>query len=526
MSSANSFDTRTAVQAGAQSYQIFSLKALQAAGFPGVARLPVLAQDPAREPPAPRGPELGPEDRHRGAGALGREGGRPEGNRVRARPGAPAGLHGRPGGRRSRRDARRYRAARRRSESREPAAAGRARHRSLGAGRLLRSGQRVRAQRGAGVLAQQGKIRVPQVGTERVSELSRRPARHRHRPPGEPRVSRARRGVRPARGRGGRVSRHARRHRLAHDDGERARGGGMGRRRDRSRGRHAGPADLDAHSAGPRGSSHRRPPRGGDRHRSGADDHRASAQARRRRQVRRVLRPGPRAPDDCRPRDARQHEPGVRRDDRHLPDRRDDAGLPAADRPRGIARRARRGLRAGTGTLPRRGGARSRLHGDDRAGSRPDRAVPGGSAPSAGSRVVEAREIELQHGAERIDGLGQEGGAGLRHGPCGRIDRRRGGRGAARRGARSRIGGDCRDHQLHQHLEPERDDRRRAAGQEGGGTRALAASLGQDEPGAGIEGRHRIPAGRRADAVSRTTRVQPGGLRLYHVHRQQRSAAR
>ena len=46
-----------------------------------------------------------------------------------------------PGGRRSRGDARRHRAARRRSEPREPAAAGRARHRSLGAGRLLRPGR-------------------------------------------------------------------------------------------------------------------------------------------------------------------------------------------------------------------------------------------------------------------------------------------------------------------------------------------------------------------------------------------------
>ena len=49
---------------------------------------------------------------------------------------------------------------------------------------------------------------------------------------------------------------------------------------------------------------------------------------------------GPRAPDDRRSRDARQHVPGVRRDDRDLPDRRDDARLPAADRPRRVARRS------------------------------------------------------------------------------------------------------------------------------------------------------------------------------------------
>ena len=69
-----------------------------------------------------------------------------------------------------------------------------------------------------------------------------------------------------------------------------------------------------------------------DGDRPGADDHRAAAQARRRRQVRGVLRAGPRASDDRRPRDARQHVSRVRRDDRDLPDRRDDARLPAAER--------------------------------------------------------------------------------------------------------------------------------------------------------------------------------------------------
>jgi aconitate hydratase A / 2-methylisocitrate dehydratase len=40
MSSANTFGTRTTVQAGARPFQMHSLKALEAAGFPGVARLP------------------------------------------------------------------------------------------------------------------------------------------------------------------------------------------------------------------------------------------------------------------------------------------------------------------------------------------------------------------------------------------------------------------------------------------------------------------------------------------------------
>ena len=93
-------------------------------------------------------------------------------------------------------------------------------------------------------------------------------------------------------------------------------------------------------------------PEGRDGDRPRADDHRAPPQVRRRRQVRRVLRPGPRVPDDRRSRDARQHVAGVRRDHRDLPDRRDDARLPAPDRPRRRAREAGRGVREGAGPVP------------------------------------------------------------------------------------------------------------------------------------------------------------------------------
>ena len=64
---------------------------------------------------------------------------------------------------------------------------------------------------------------------------------------------------------------------------------------------------------------------------------------------------------------------------------------------------------------------------------------------------------------------------------------------AARRG-----GGDRRDHQLHQHLEPVGDDRRRPAGQEGGREGAPQPAVGQDQPGA------------RARAWSPTTSTAPG----------------
>ena len=79
-------------------------------------------------------------------------------------------------------------------------------------------------------------------------------------------------------------------HRLAHDDGQRPRGRGLGRRRHRGRGGDARSAELDADPAGRRVPPDRRDAERHDGHRPGADDHRDPAQARRRREVRRVLR--------------------------------------------------------------------------------------------------------------------------------------------------------------------------------------------------------------------------------------------
>ena len=70
-----------------------------------------------------------------------------------------------------------------------------------------------------------------------------------------------------------RVPRHARRHRLAHDDDQRARRAGLGRRRDRSRGGDARRGDLDARAAGRRLPADRRASRrlDGDRPRADGD---------------------------------------------------------------------------------------------------------------------------------------------------------------------------------------------------------------------------------------------------------------
>ncbi len=151
------------------------------------------------------------------------------------------------------------------------------------------------------------------------------------------------------------LPRHPGRHRLAHHDGQRPRRARLGRRRHRGRGRDARPAGLDAHPARRRLQAHRRAARRHHRHRPGADHHRDAAQARRGRQVRRVLRRRRRRRAAGQPRHHRQHEPGVRLDRGDLPDRRRDHQLPAADRPRRRAARAGRGVRQGAGPVARPG---------------------------------------------------------------------------------------------------------------------------------------------------------------------------
>ena len=145
MVSLNSFDTRTWLTAGGQTSQIFSLPALEKAGFAGVARLPyslkILLENLLRHEDA-RFVEAG---RHRGARRLGRDQRKVQ-KEISFTParvllqdftGVPAvvdlaamrdgivRLGGDPRG--------------------QSAAAGRARHRPLGAGRSLRRSERARS---------------------------------------------------------------------------------------------------------------------------------------------------------------------------------------------------------------------------------------------------------------------------------------------------------------------------------------------------------------------------------------------
>ena len=256
--------------------------------------------------------------------------------------------------RRPRHHARGRRSARRRPEEDQPALAGRDGHRPLRHRRPVRHRERAGAQRRDRVRAQRRAVPVPALGPDRVRRLQGRPAGHRHRAPGEHRAPREGHLRPPRRRRSAGVPRHVRRHRLAHHDGQRPRRARLGCRRHRGRGRDARPAGVDAHPEGRRIQALRRDPDRRHRDRRRAHDHRDAAQARRRRQVRRVLRLGRgiRAPGQ--PRHDRQHEPGVRLHRRDVPDRRGHARLPPPHRPQRRAGRARRGVLEAADALARR----------------------------------------------------------------------------------------------------------------------------------------------------------------------------
>ena len=236
--SSNSFGARASLKAGGRDVQFFSLPKLQAAGFGEIARLPytmkvLLENLLRREDGAIRHGR-----RHRGAGRWDpRAGAQREIAFTPARvilqdfTGVPAvvdlaamrdgivQLGGEP-------------------EPDQPAAARGAGHRPLGAGRPLRHAGRASSTTRGRVRAQPRALRVPALGTERVPQLPRGAAGHRHRPSGQPRVPRAASScpTRSATASAG-LSRHARRHRLAHDDDQRPRRPRLGRRRHRGRGR-------------------------------------------------------------------------------------------------------------------------------------------------------------------------------------------------------------------------------------------------------------------------------------------------
>ena len=86
--------------------------------------------------------------------------------------------------------------------------------------------------------------------------------------------------------------------------------------------------------------------------------------------------------------------------------------------------------------------------------------------------------------------------------------------------------GHRRHHQLHQHVEPAGHGRRRAGGQEGRRAGPALQALGQDLAGARLARRHRLPRAGRPDRAAAAARLLPRRLRLHHLHRQLRPAAR
>ena len=261
---------------------------------------------------------------------------------------------------------------------------------------------------------------------------------------------------------------------------------------------------------------------------------------RRRREVRRVLRRGPRRPAARRPGHDREHVAGVRRDVRLLPGRRRDAPLPAAHGPQRRAGRARRGVLQGEHALARPVGARHLLAGrrarpvDRRAVARRP-AAPAGPDPARlgegvlprgpgnlrrrlrqrrgrGERRVVPRERRSHPLRARRGGARGGAGGGRRAGRP-RSDPHRGDPVRARRRdrpPRSRRGRDRGDHVVHEHLEPVRDGRGGPACEEGRRAGPRPEALGQVEPRARLEGRHAttstVPASRRTSRRSGSTR--------------------
>ena len=133
---------------------------------------------------------------------------------------------------------------------------------------------------------------------------------------------------------------------------------------------------------------------------------------------------------------------------------------------------------------------------------------------AAGSRPAQRHEEPVAEGPVGRVRQGEPGRTrpGEAQRRLGRADRRR--------------GGDRRHHQLHQHQQSVRDDRRRPAGAERRPEGAAPEAVGEDEPRPGQPRRHRLLEEGQARQAAGSTRFQPGRLRLHDVHRQQRPAAR
>ena len=266
------------------------------------------------------------------------------------------------------------------------------------------------------------------------------------------------------------------------------------------------------------------------RHRPRAHRHRDAAQEGRGRQVRRVLRRRPLAPVARGQGDHRQHGAGIRRHLRLLPGRQGHARLPEGDRPR------RPSASRWSRPMPRRRACsapttRPTRCSPTRSSSTSPRSSPRSPArsgrrtacrfrpPTPPSRRRPRQDARPQRRRQRLGhGRGRRrlGAEPLQD----RIRRREG------LPARRRRRGHRRDHLVHQHLQPERADRRRAARPQRPRQGADLEAVGEDVARAGLAGGHRLSRKRRPAGRPRRARLQPRRLRLHHLHRQFRPAAR
>ena len=150
-----------------------------------------------------------------------------------------------------------------------------------------------------------------------------------------------------------------------------------------------------------------------------------------------------------------------------------------------------------------------RLQRHARARPRRRRAEPRRAAPAAGPRAAALRAGALPRGARRPSPASRRAGSAVA--VAGELHARR------RR--------DRRDHELHEHLEPLGDGRRRPAREGRRRARPAAQAVGQDLARARLAGRHRVPRARRPDRAARGARLQPRRLRLHDLHRQLGAAA-
>ena len=229
-------------------------------------------------------------------------------------------------------------------------------------------------------------------------------------------------------------------------------------------------------------------------------------------QVRRILRRRHQHALAAGPRDHRQHGARIRRDHGLLPGRRKNHRLLRGHRPHQGRDRGLRELlqgaedvwRAQVGRHPFFEGSLARPLHRHALSCRPQAPARPHRAGQDAQRIH--RALQQAHRGQRLQPAAREAAPGLQ-------DRERP-RGEERRRA------DRRHHLVHQHLEPGRAAGRRPAGQEGGRVGPQGGAAHQDLARARLARGHRIPRQGRPLTLPRQTRLQPGRLRLHHLHRQ------